>query len=101
VVKADGVPGDAGMPVTDAGPAIAVGPGGPISAGCKAELMTVAPFNNIYPICTGQPACNACITTDYAAASCQANKNFKAMLAFMCLTPGKASYPSCTKECGQ
>ncbi len=101
LLKPDGIAGDAGMPVTDAGPAIAVGPGGPVSAACKTELMTVAPFGSIYPSCMADTVCASCVTTDYAASACQMDKIFKSMLAFACLTPGPASYPSCTMECGK
>ena len=84
----------------DPAAAVPVGPGGPVSAACKKELMTVTPLNVLYPSCAGDSVCNACITTDYAAASCKINKNFQDLITFACVA-APSSAPSCSKECGK
>lgn len=94
-VDAQGAPH---MTLQDAAAAIAVGPGGPVSAKCKTDMMTKSPISTLYPICMGNTICNACITTDYAAMSCETNKQFQDLFSFACLASPLAS---CATECGK
>jgi hypothetical protein len=82
----------------DAGPPIKVGPGGPVSAECNMALSTGVGVSLIYGLCTPDKVCKACLTTDYAAASCQGNKPFRDLFGFACLATGPAA---CATECGR
>ncbi len=84
----------------DAAAALPVGPGGPISSACKMGLMAQAPLSTIYGVCTPDSICNACITTDYAAKSCQTSQRFQSLLSLACVNPS-TMLAACKTECGK
>jgi hypothetical protein len=46
------------------------------------------------------PVCQACVTTDYGAASCSTNAPFNALFTFACNDTTSSTSTLCAKECG-
>jgi len=84
----------------DAGPPLAVGPGGPVSAACRTCVDGAALLSTLSSVCRGDAVCTACLNTDYAAGSCQNNTNFRNLYNFVCLATTTCA-ATCATECGK
>jgi len=99
-VNPDGSP--LALTTPDAGPPLAVGPGGPVSAACKTCVDGAYILSTLGTVCRGDAVCASCLNTDYAAGSCQNDSNFRNLYNFVCLSATTATCAAtCATECGK